>query len=190
MLTLLLGRSGAGGGAGLHRAAAVSAHPRLRPRAALPGLHLAPRSRPPAPRHRRHPLHPPRQHTIAHISVSRETRFNHNMNLCSQAFLLFVPRPQKWERVAEMSSSAKRVYRDAVVPRRGRVRAPLPVRWVTSASGQPPHGPHPDPRSIELKGMRTQQEVFYFTKWKNVVDNGSCHTRGATLILHSRKYVI
>ena len=34
-----------------------------------------------------------------------------------------------------MSSSAKRVYRDAVVPRRGRVRAPLPVRWVTSASG-------------------------------------------------------
>ena len=148
-MLLLLGRSGAGGGAGLHRVAAVSAHPRLRPRAALPGLHLAPRSRPPAPRHRRHPLHPPRQHTIAHISVSRETRFNNNINLCSQAFLLFVPRPQKWERVAEMSSSAKRVYRDAVVPRRGRVRAPLPVRWVPVpvTSGRPPHSPHhPDPR--------------------------------------------
>ena len=72
-------------------------------------------------------------------------------NFCSQAFLLFVPRPQKWKRVAEMSSSAERVYRDAVVPRRGRVRAPLPVRWVTSASasasGRPPHSPrHPDPR--------------------------------------------
>ena len=78
-MLLLLGRSGAGGGAGQHRAAAVPAHPGLRPRAALPGLRLAPGSRPPAPRHRRHPLHPPRQHPIAHISVSKETRVNHNI---------------------------------------------------------------------------------------------------------------